>query len=157
MPDFTGSLDNYQRALVLRQQVAAADVHDARAQDLVTRGHLSIGHVLRKAGRPSEAISQFQQALTMASRLHTADAANLSYAERLANVYGALTEPRSSPLSAKHGRAAAAPYWHDVNTWAQKSLDLWETMARTRPLSKSGQAEVEGLRGLIATSAAALR
>ena len=44
MGDVDGALENYGRALSLREQVAAADLHDARAQETVARA-------LRGAGR----------------------------------------------------------------------------------------------------------
>ncbi|MCP6768945.1 tetratricopeptide repeat protein, partial [Klebsiella pneumoniae] len=71
-----GALENYQRALALREQVAAADPHDMNAQATVSRAQVSVGQILRQLGRRTEAQAQFHAALDGATRRFAADPGN---------------------------------------------------------------------------------
>ena len=96
--DIAGSLEQYGRALKLRQEVAASDVNDARAQETVNRAHLAIGQVLRRASRRGEALEQFRQALDIAARLYAR------------NLHDTSIAPSVSPISMARS-PALRPNW----------------------------------------------
>src|SRR5258706_2314274 len=157
MGDVRGSLENYGRALSLREKVAAADTHDARARDTVARAHLSIGQVLRGAARPLEAIPHFRQALEIASQRYAADATNGAAGERLANVYGALGRATADLATGTKDRAEATRHWRNARAWAQQGADLLSARQTKGPLPKSGKDELVSLQSLIAKCDAALQ
>jgi tetratricopeptide (TPR) repeat protein len=157
MGDVPGALEHYGRALSLRERVAAADTHDARAQETVARAHLSIGQVLRGAARPLEAIQHFRQALEIASNRYAADPSNGAAAERLANVYGALGRTSADLASSTKSKTEATPHWRDARAWAQNGADLLSARLTKSALSKSGQEEFDSLLILVAKCDAALR
>ena len=97
-------------ALALREQVATADPNDVNARGAVTRAHLSIGQVYRRAGRGLEAIPHFRQALAMESSDYEAEPSNDGAGERVADVYGALagTNADLAAVRDRQGRGGAA-------------------------------------------------
>ncbi len=156
MGNTAGSLEQYQLALSLREQVAAADPHDVNARDAVTRAHLSIGQVLRNAGRSLEAIAHFRKALDIASARFAADPSNATAGERLANVYGALAGTTLGLATATKDPAEAARRWRDTLSWSRKSLDIWVRRREKGTLSAAGQRELDALAALVAKCEAAL-
>ena len=110
-----------------------------------------------EAKRHLEAMAQFRQAADISSRLYAADRGNAGRAERLANVYAALAGTAAELAAATRSRADAAPHWRLARDWATESLGYWTAVSGEGPLAQSAQAEVEGLRQLVAQAAAALK
>jgi tetratricopeptide (TPR) repeat protein len=150
MGDIAGSLENYQRALSQREQVAAADPHDANAQDTVARAHLSIGQVLRKAGRQLEATPHFLNALEIASGRHAADPSSGAASDRVANIYGALAGANAELASGAKSNDEAIRRWREARAWSRKSLDILMDKRDRGTLSAVDKGELDSIGDLIA-------
>jgi len=61
MGDLKGSLDAFQKALPIREQLRALDPRDARAQINLANSHASIGYVLLETGNALAARGHFEQ------------------------------------------------------------------------------------------------
>jgi tetratricopeptide (TPR) repeat protein len=148
--DTAGALENYERALASRQQVATADPHDANAADAVARAHLSIGHVLQGAGRVSESIPRFNQALDILAKRHAADPANGFAAERLANALLALATAHAEQASRATSHAEMRQHWEDARGSSRRGLEIWKERAAKGPLSDDDVSERDELAALAA-------
>ncbi len=125
------SLDNYNRALTLRQQVADSDPHDVNARDTVARAQKSIGDVYLKARDPLYAVAYYQEALRLVAARAASDPANAVVRERLAYSYGAIGDAYAALATGPRlARPEALRNWREAPGSVCKGADIVARHAR---------------------------
>lgn len=118
----------------------------------VARAYISIGRVLRTAGRLTESVRQFHLALDIAGSRYAADPSNRDAAGRLASIYAALAPAYADAAAASTNRTDAMRLWQDARSAARKSVDIIGSRDAPGPLAPVGESELTTLAALAATA-----
>src|SRR5262249_29661901 len=128
----------HRRALAIREALTRAAPGNVLAQNDVSRSHRNIGNLYRGAGRPAEALAEWEKATTIAQALL---ANPLPYGSGRVDLTGRsdpsaiIREDLGSLLLDRASVLREAGRLDDAQASMQQSRDLFEVLVREQPTS----------------------
>jgi len=133
---FNGALEDFERALIIRQKELLRDPGNTDKQLSVAAAHAGIGRMSLKAGLLDRAPSSFQNALEITKPDLARVASNQSALSTIADSYSGLGNVYIA-LASKPGlpRSERLRQWTEARSYYQQSLNTWNLMLDPLPLN----------------------
>jgi len=133
--DVDSALAVYGNGQRIAEELAAKDPDNALQQSDVAAGHYDIGTMLMKGRRYRDANGRFQEAFERYERLAAADTGNAESRIYMARSCRGAGEACQSLARAARSGAERAQWRGRAVTWLEKSLGLYQGLARSGALS----------------------
>lgn len=132
----SGSLEDFERALIIRQKEFLRDPGNTGKRLSVAAAHLGIGRISVKAGLLDRAASSFQKALELSKPDRGISPSNRSVLSPIADSYSGL----GSVSVARASKPGLPPseqlkQWTEARSYYQQSLNTWRIMRDPLPVN----------------------